>query len=210
MDGGLRDGECAEHRGELYGLVAPLWEQAQDPVRPAHAGRADALYAGSRLSTKLKVAGLDVAVMGLRDPIDADDEVVSYAEPSRGIYKKLIIRNDRLVGAIVIGDGPLVPGLAQAFADETGVGRSTLEGLLFPPPFDVALRTPEQMADDAQICDCNVVSKAQIVDAVLRGASSLQAVCERTRAGTGCGSCRPEVAAHHRNEPSSAWRCPNC
>ena len=59
--------------------------------------------------------------------------------------------------------------------------------------FDVPLRAPEQMPDDTQICDCNAVSKAQIVDAVLRGASSLQAVCDVTRAGTGCGSCRPEV-----------------
>jgi len=191
VEGVYAIGECAEHRGQLYGLVAPLWEQARI-LSDRLMQRGDALYAGSRLSTKLKVAGLDVAVMGLRDAIDDDDEVVSYAEPSRGIYKKLIIRNDKLVGAILMGDGPVVPGLAQAFADETALADRRSE-LLFPPPFDVPLRAPEQMADDTQICDCNVVSKAQIVDAVLRGASSLQAVCERTRAGTGCGSCRPEV-----------------
>lgn len=115
-----------------------------------------------------------------------------YAEPSRGIYKKLVIRNDRIVGAILIGDGRLVPSVAQAFADEAALAERRSE-LLFPPPFDQPRRAPEQMSDDAQVCDCNTVSKARIVDAVLRGASSLRAVCEHTHAGTGCGSCRPEV-----------------
>jgi NAD(P)H-dependent nitrite reductase large subunit len=185
-------GECAEHRGQLYGLVAPLWEQARvlsDRLTRRHS---DAVYSGSRLTTKLKVAGLDVAVMGVKEAGEEDDEVVSYAEPSRGIYKKLILRHDRLIGAILIGDGRLVPGVAQAFTDEGALAERRSE-LLFPPPIDPPKGAPEEMADDTQICDCNVVSKAQIVDAVLRGAGSLQAVCERTRAGTGCGSCRPEV-----------------
>ena len=110
VEGVYAIGECAEHRGELYGLVAPAWEQAQILSDRLTRRRADAVYCGSRLSTKLKVAGFDVADMGVKDAIDEDDEVVSYAEPSRGIYKKLIVRNDRLVGAILIGDGPLVPG----------------------------------------------------------------------------------------------------
>jgi hypothetical protein len=88
-------GECAEHRGELYGLVAPLWEQARVLAdRPTGRG-AGAEYRGSQRSTKLKVAGLDVAVMGEKEPAGEDDEVVSYAEPARGIYKKLIVRQDR-------------------------------------------------------------------------------------------------------------------
>ena len=60
--------------------------------------------------------GVDLAVMGDKEPVGEDDEVVSYSEPSRGIYKKLIVRNDRLAGAIILGDGAVVPSLLQSFA----------------------------------------------------------------------------------------------
>jgi NAD(P)H-dependent nitrite reductase large subunit len=185
-------GECAEHRGQLYGLVAPLWEQAQVLADRLSGRNRAALYCGSRTSTKLKVAGVDVAVMGERDPVEEDDEVVSYAEPSRGVYKKLIVREDRLIGAIVIGDGAIVPSLVHAFL-EAGALASTRPELLFPAVAGPMPVGADRIPDTAQICDCNAVSKAQIVGAVLDGAGSLQAVCEATRAGTGCGSCRPEV-----------------
>src|SRR4029450_1058073 len=94
--------------------------------------------------------------------------------------------------AILIGDGPLVPTVAQAFAD-AGLLSDRRSELLFPLPFDMPAIAPDQMPDTMQVCDGTAVSKAQIVDAVLRGASSLQAVCELTRAATGCGSCRPQV-----------------
>lgn len=184
-------GECAEHRGQVYGLVAPAWEQA-DVLADRITGRhPQARYEGSRLTTKLKVAGLDVAVMGEKDAAD-DGEVVSYSELSRGIYKKLIVRDNRLVGAILIGGGPIVPGIAQAFLESVPLPAQRSD-LLFPPAFDVAPVSVEQLPDSARICDCNAVTKAQIVEAVLCGATSLRAVCDRTRAGTGCGSCRPEV-----------------
>jgi len=185
-------GECAEHRGQLYGLVAPLWEQARVLADRLTARRADALYAGSRLTTKLKVAGLDVAVMGLKDAVADEDEIVSYTEPSRGVYKKLIVRGNRLAGAILMGDPAVVPGITQAFVDERPLTDQRAE-LLFPLPVVAPPPAPEQIPDDTRICDCNAVSKAQIVDAVLRGARSVQAVCDATRAATGCGSCRPEV-----------------
>ena len=102
-------GECAEHRGRVYGLVAPLWEQAQVLADRLTRPESERVYAGSKLSTKLKVAGVDLAVMGDKDAVEEDDEVVSYAEPARGIYKKLVVRNGRLAGAIVIGDGGIVP-----------------------------------------------------------------------------------------------------
>ena len=74
------------------------------------------VYLGSSVSTKLKVMGVDLAVMGDKEPVGDDDEVVSYSEPSRGIYKKLIVRNGRLAGAIILGDGGIVPSLLQTFA----------------------------------------------------------------------------------------------
>ena len=184
-------GECAEHRGRVYGLVAPLWEQTQVLADRLTGRNPDAIYVGSRLSTKLKVAGVDLAVMGEKDAVEEDDEVVSYAEPSRGIYKKLVVRNGRLAGALVMGDGSIVPSLLHAYAESTLLSDNRAE-LLFRN-IDLARPAAEAIPDTAQICNCNAVSKAQIIEAVLGGARSLSAVCEATRAGTGCGSCKPEV-----------------
>jgi nitrite reductase (NADH) large subunit len=184
-------GECAEHRGVTYGLVAPVWEQA-DVLSDRLSGRdPNATYTGTRLATRLKVAGVDVAVMGDNDT-GADDEIVSYSEPSRGIYTRLIVRENRLAGAILIGSGGIVPALTQQFLEGTPLA-SRRSDLLFPPAIDTPLRPVHDIPDSARICDCNAVSKGQIVQAVLKGARSLQSIREATRACTGCGSCRPEV-----------------
>ena len=190
-------GECAEHRGKVYGLVAPLWEQTARLADRLSGRRPDAVYCGSTVSTKLKVMGVDLAVMGDKDAVHEDDEVVSYSEPSRGIYKKLIVRNDRLAGAIVLGDSAIVPSLLQTFAAGSTITDNRVD-LLFPAAtvrVDAVGASPAELPDDARVCDCNDVSKAQIVEAVLSGARSVQAVCDATRASTGCGSCRPEVEA---------------
>jgi nitrite reductase (NADH) large subunit len=184
-------GECAEHRGVTYGLVAPVWEQA-DVLSDRLSGRApQALYRGSRLTTRLKVAGVDVAVMG-EMAADPDDEVISYSEPSRGIYKRLVVRENRLIGAILIGSGGIVPTLTQHFLDAAPLAARRSD-LLFPPAIDAPMRPVNEIPDTARICDCNAVSKGQIVQAVLKGARSMQSIREATRACTGCGSCRPEV-----------------
>jgi NAD(P)H-dependent nitrite reductase large subunit len=190
-------GECAEHRGRVYGLVAPLWEQTARLADRLSGRNPDAVYVGSPISTKLKVMGVDLAVMGDKEPVGEDDEVVSYSEPSRGIYKKLIVRNDRLAGAIILGDGAVVPSLLQTFASGTPLTENRSE-VLFVSTSGAVVRGPDAAAttpDTARICDCNDVSKAQLVEAVLSGARSVQAVCDATRASTGCGSCRPEVEA---------------
>lgn len=184
-------GDCAEHDGLTYGLVAPAWEQAEVLADRLTGHRPAARYTGSRLATKLKVAGLDVAVMGERDAAE-DDEIVSYSEPSRGIYSRLIVRNERVAGAILIGAPGAVPSVVQRFLDGSPVPELRSD-LLFPPTGDAAAAAVDQIPDTARICDCNAVLKEQIVQAVLSGARSVPAVCERTRAGTGCGSCRPEV-----------------
>src|SRR5687767_9118624 len=186
-------GECAEHRGRVYGLVAPLWEQTARLADRLSGRNPDAVYVGSSVSTKLKVMGVDLAVMGDKEPVGDDDEVVSYSEPSRGIYKKLIVRNDRLAGAIVLGDGAIVPTLLQTFSTASPLTENRAE-LLFTIRESRASKaaTAETIPDAARVCDCNDVSKAQIVEAVLQGARSVHAVCDATRASTGCGSCRPE------------------
>jgi ferredoxin-nitrite reductase len=180
----------------VYGLVAPVWEQVQVLADRLTRRKPDALYQGSSPSTKLKVAGVDLAVMGDKEPLEEDDEVVSYAEPSRGVYKKLIVRHNRLAGAIVMGDGAIVPGLIQAFRESKMLADSRVQ-LLFPAVVgnDPSPPSADRIPDTAQICDCNAVTKAEIVEAVLKGARSLQAVSDMTRACTGCGSCRPQVQA---------------
>ncbi len=194
VEGVYAIGDCAEHRGLVQGLVAPAWEQARVLADRLTARNPSAAYAGSRIATKLKVAGIDLAVMGVKEPLEDDDEVISYAEGRRGIYKKLIVRNDRIAGAIVIGDAALVPSLTQAFHESSRLSMNRSE-VLFPIiGADPAPRVPAaDLPDTAQICDCNAVSKRQIVEAVLGGARSLQAVRDCTRASTGCGSCTPEV-----------------
>ena len=185
-------GECAEHRGRVYGLVAPLWDQAQVLADRLCGRNPQALYTGSRPSTKLKVAGVDLAVMGDKDPVEEDDEVVTYAEPSRGVYKKLVLRNNQLAGAIVLGDGSIVPSLVRLFGDASALPENRVD-LLFRPT--TVAPSAEAIADTALVCNCNGVTKAQIIESVLQGARTVRGVSEATRACTGCGSCRPEVQA---------------
>ena len=185
-------GECAEHRNVTYGLVSPLWEQASI-LADRLTGRApQARYLGSKVSTKLKVMGVDLAVAGVKEARDEDDEVVTYVEPGQRIYKKLIVRDGQIVGAILLNDGISSPRLLQAF-DRDEVLPANRAELLFGITAGLPAVDVSSMPDDAQICNCNGVSKGQIVAAVKAGRRSLKAVCDATRAGTGCGSCRPQV-----------------
>src|SRR5918996_2456275 len=168
-------GECAQHRGRLYGLVAPLWEQAQILAERLTLRSPGVAYQGSRTSTKLKVMGVELAVMGGEESSLESDELVSYVDAKRGIYKKLIVRNDRLAGAIVVGDAIVVPSLLRAFTEARTLTDNRSE-LLFSAPAAVRPPAPELIPDNAQICDCNAVSKAQIIEAVLAGARAVGGV----------------------------------
>jgi nitrite reductase (NADH) large subunit len=139
------------------------------------------------------VAGVDVAAMGVKAPERDDDEFVQYSEPRRGVYKTVVVREDKLIGATLVGDVSKVAFLMQAFD----------RGLPLPPErvslmFD--LGTPDaatgaaELADDAQVCNCNGVSKAAIVGCVNDGRTSVEGVMAATRAGKGCGSCKGLVA----------------
>lgn len=185
-------GECAEHAGQVYGLVAPLWEQAQVLAERLSGRRPDARYAGSSVSTKLKVMGVELAVMGEVEPRHADDEVVSYAEPSRGVYKKLVVRDGRLAGAILLGDTAVAPTLLRAFHGGAELPENRGE-LLFPGSAAELPQSAADLPDDAQVCNCNGVSKGKIVSAIASGCRSLEVLCDRTRAGRGCGSCKATV-----------------
>ena len=94
-------GECAEHRGQTYGLVAPAWAQAA--VLAARLAGEVAHYRGSIVGTNLKVAGVSVFSAGIIDAA-ADDEDLLYADPTAGLYRRIILRDGRVAGAILVGD----------------------------------------------------------------------------------------------------------
>lgn len=186
-------GECAQHRGQVYGLVAPLWEQAA--VLADHLTGTDhrAAYHGSRMATKLKVAGVDVAAMGLKAPEHEDDEFVQFSEPKHGIYKTIVVRDGKLVGATLVGDVSKVAFLMQAFDRGLPLPEERIS-LMFDigtPPAEVGAA---ELSDDAQVCNCNGVSKATLVACVQGGEKSVAGVMAATRAGKGCGSCKTLVA----------------
>ncbi len=187
-------GECAQHRGRVYGLVAPLWEQTAVLADRLTLARPEALYQGSRVSTKLKVMGVELSVMGERDPAGEADEVAVYSDPARGVYKKLIVRDQRVAGAILLGDAAVAPTLLRMFDQATRIPGSPAE-LLFPGTASGPAPTVAELPDEAQVCNCNGVSKGRIVAAVRSGCRSLKGVCDATRAGTGCGSCKTQVQA---------------
>jgi nitrite reductase (NADH) large subunit len=182
-------GECAQHRGQVYGLVAPLWDQAKVFADHVTGADPDAAYHGSKLATKLKVMGVELASMGLTNPEHELDEVVLFSEARHGTYKKLIVREGRLVGGILMGDISKAAYLMQAFDRETPLPDERLS-LLFDlgtPPQKVTL---DEMPATAQVCNCNGVTKAAIGACVASGKRTPKAVMGATRAGMGCGSCK--------------------
>jgi nitrite reductase (NADH) large subunit len=186
-------GECVQHRGKVYGLVAPLWEQAKVLADHLTGANPQAAYLGSKVATKLKVMGVEVASMGVTEPTEEGDEVVQFTEPKKGTYKKLIIRNGRLVGGILLGDIAKAPYLAQAYERNTPVPEERLS-LLFDIGAPSAKASVETMPLEMQVCNCNGVTKAKIAGCVKSGKRSTKAVMETTRAGMGCGACKGLVA----------------
>lgn len=182
-------GEVAEHRGRVYGLVAPLWEQGMVLADHLTGRNPNAAYKGSKLATKLKVMGVELASLGLTKPEFDTDEVVVFSEPKRGIYKKIIVRDNVLVGAILLGDTSKAPYLIQSF-DRGTVMPDERASVFFDMGSPAVQTTMIEMPDAAQVCNCNGVSKGQIKKCVEGGKRSLKMVMDSTRAGTGCGSCK--------------------
>ncbi|WP_308128251.1 nitrite reductase large subunit NirB [Modestobacter italicus] len=208
-------GECAQHRGELYGLVAPVWEQARVLADLLTGTDPDAEYHGSRTATKLKVAGVDVATMGVNRPERDTDEFLVISEPRRGVHLSVVVRDDKLVGATLLGDTRKVAFLTQAFDRGTPLPAERIRLLV-----DLSDGAEEvgvaELPGDSQVCNCNGVTKQGICDAVAGGCGSVGAVMDATRAGKGCGSCKAlvkqvvEWAADGdvTEDPSASWYVP--
>lgn len=208
-------GECAQHRGEVYGLVAPAWEHASVLADVLTGADPHAEYHGSRTATKLKVAGVDVAVMGVPTPERDDDEFLVISEPRRGVHLSVVIRDDRLVGATLLGDTRKVAFLTQAFDRGAPLPEERIR-LLVDLSDGAAEVGVAEMPADSQVCNCNGVSKGDICGAVTGGCSSVGEVMDRTRAGKGCGSCKGlvqqivEWAADGEltEDPAASWYVP--
>ncbi len=208
-------GECAQHRGQVYGLVAPLWEQAKVLADHLTGKNPRAAYHGSRVATKLKVAGVDVAAMGIKTPEHPDDEFVQYCEPKHGVYKTVVIRDGKLVGATLVGDVAKVSFLTQAFDSGLPLPDERVSLMFDIGTPDIGVGVAE-LADDAQICNCNGVSKASLVACVRDGESSTAGVMAKTKAGKGCGSCKELVGqivewaagGAVTEDPSESWYVP--
>ena len=182
-------GECAQHRGAVYGLVAPLWEQAKVFADHVTAHNSASAYHGSKLATKLKVMGVELASMGITNPKEERDEILQFTKPHKGTYKKLIVRDGRLVGGILMGDISKAAYLMQAFDRDTPLPEERLS-LLFDLGTPGEKVTLDEMPATAQVCNCNGVNKAAIGTAVAAGCRTASAVMNATRAGKGCGACK--------------------
>jgi nitrite reductase (NADH) large subunit len=177
-------GECAEHRGTVYGIVAPIYEQVK-VAADTLLGREGEDYTGSVPWTKLKVAEVDLVAVGNVE----GDGGASTLDPATRIYRKLVTRGGRACGVILLGNTRGTEGLLEAVRAEELI-EDPLSRLA-----ESAEAGPEDLPDAAQICDCNGVCKGDIVAAVRdQGLTSKQEVMAVTRAGTGCGSCKPMVA----------------
>jgi NAD(P)H-nitrite reductase large subunit len=191
-------GECAQHRGKVYGLVDPVYEQARVLADVLTSATPQAAYGGSRLATTLKVMGVDLLSMGEVNATGPDCEVISHLDPARGIYKKLVLRDNRIAGAVLLGATDPTGQLLHLFKSGESLSAPALELLAGESARDALLQSGgadmTALADDTQICNCNEVPKAKIVEAIRAGKCSVQAVGECTRAGTGCGTCQPLLA----------------
>ena len=187
----LAVGECVQHRGACYGLVAPLWDMCRalaDGLAGVPSG-----YEGSVTSTKLKVSGIDLFSAGDFSGSDGSEDIV-MRDAARGVYKRVVVQDSRIIGAVLYGDtadGNWYFDLLKKGEDISDIR----EALIFGQAFAAggALADPNAavaaLSDDAEICGCNGVSKGQVVACISGGAHSVDAVRSGCKASASCGSC---------------------
>ncbi|MDR3496936.1 MAG: nitrite reductase large subunit NirB [Ancalomicrobiaceae bacterium] len=191
-------GECAEHGGTCYGLVAPLYEMAKVAAATL-IGDASAAYRGSVTATKLKVTGIDLFSAGDFADRKGREEIV-LRDPARGVYKRLVIEGERLVGAVLYGDTGDGAWFFDLIKGDKPIG-SLRDMLIFGPAFQGGAVLPPTAAvaalsDDTEICGCNGVCKGDILAAIAdKGLTTLAGVRAHTKASASCGTCTGKVEA---------------
>lgn len=192
-------GECVEHRGQVFGLVAPLWEMAKicaDRIT----GVAESTYEPGIAGARLKVTGIEMfsagAFLG-----DAETEEVTFRDAAHGVYKRLVLLGGRLIGAVLYGDArdsAWYFDLIRSGADISAIR----DVLIFGPAVAAAggageaVDAVDALPDSTEICGCNGVSKGAIRAAIAEyGLTTLEEVRTRTTASASCGGCTCEVEA---------------
>ncbi len=185
-------GECVQHRTVCYGLVAPLFDQAK--VCANHLAQlGNKQYEGSVTSTKLKVTGIDLFSAGQFNEQEGDEALV-LQDPSQGIYKKVVIRDNQIKGAVLYGDTIDGSWYFQLMREETDISGFRTNLLFGQHELGDAGHGEESrvmaMSNDAEICGCNGVCKGEIVSAISeKGLFTLDDVRAHTKASSSCGSC---------------------
>jgi nitrite reductase (NADH) large subunit len=188
-------GECAEHRKVVYGLVAPLYEQGKVLAKKVCGGEGEA-YEGSVLSTKLKVSGVDVFSAG---EIFEDKHTKSIKEFNEwsGTYKKVLIRDEKISGAVLFGDtseGTKLLSMINKGAEVSEYFETKKSG-------EAGVSLVASMPNEEIICGCNGVTKGEIVQAIeTQGLTSIEEVKGCTNASRSCGGCKSSAAVQHYQE----------
>ncbi|MER9296573.1 nitrite reductase large subunit NirB [Mesorhizobium sp. M0621] len=200
VDAGMRSndpdiyalGECAEVSGQVYGLVAPLYEMARVTASQL-AGDEAAAFVHSDTPTKLKVTGIELFSLG--DFADGDDrQEIVLRDASAGVYKRLVLKDDRIIGTVLYGetaDGAWFNDLKKKQTDISEMRDTLIFGQSYQggAPLD-PMAAVAALPDDAEICGCNGVCKGKITGAITgKGLTSLDDVRAHTKASASCGSC---------------------
>lgn len=186
----LAVGECVEHDGAVFGLVAPLYDQAKVAAKTLLAE--EAAFRQRAISTKLKVTGVDLFSAG--DFADGEDrEDIVFRDPARGVYKRLVLQENRLIGAVMYGDTADGNWFFGLMNDGTDVS-DMRETLIFGPAYQGGtpldpMAAVAALPDEAEICGCNGICKGQITTAIAGGAITLDGVRATTKASGSCGTC---------------------
>lgn len=185
-------GECAEHNGKVYGLVAPLYEQGK--VLADHLTNKETNgYKGSTTFTSLKVSGCDLYSAG-QIVENAEIKGIEIFNSVDNNYKKIFLKDGNVVGAVLYGDiddGSRFYNMMKKGESTEGY---TLVSLLTKGGEEASLSIAD-MADDETICGCNGVDKGTIVNAITEnGFTTVEEVTAKTKAGNSCGKCKPQIA----------------
>jgi nitrite reductase (NADH) large subunit len=186
-------GECVEHRGALFGLVAPLYEMAKI-VADRITRTADSDYLPAATGTRLKVTGIDMFSAGDFIGDETTDDVV-FRDAARGVHKKLVLRDDKLIGAVLYGEARDSAWYFDMIRNGTDIS-ALRDTLVFGPAAGNGDAAPgvESLPDTAEICGCNGVSKGAILAAIAtKKLTTVDQVRSRTKASASCGSCTCQV-----------------